>query len=69
MISYEYAMKSKLLMGLYIAIYCSLGFVDIEYPVRLMMFGILCYHAYLFWEITPITNKGGEFKCLSHTKK
>ncbi|ADH03384.1 gp238 [Bacillus phage W.Ph.] len=57
MISYEDALKSKLFMGVYIAIYCSLSFVDVEYPVRLMMFGILCYTSHMFWEDMTIMNK------------
>ncbi len=58
MISYEYAIRSKWLMGVYVAIYCSLGFLSVDYPLRIMMFGMVTYHSYLFWELVPITNKG-----------
>ncbi|AGI12024.1 hypothetical protein BPS10C_027 [Bacillus phage BPS10C] len=69
MISYEYAIRSKLVIGLFISLYCGLSFAGIDYPVRLMLFGMAAYHAYLFWEVTPITNKGAEFKCLKITTK
>lgn len=61
MIEYDTAMRIKLVTILFTVMYCMFGFVDVMYPVRLMMFSLLAYHLHLWWEDTVILEKGAKF--------
>ncbi|OTZ47981.1 hypothetical protein [Bacillus thuringiensis] len=69
MIEYNTALKVKLGMIIVTVFYCTFSFVDTPYQYRLMMFGLLSYHLYLFWEEYTILPKGAEVKCLKSTTK